>query len=82
VAVPNFGIQAFNGFTDALIEVFPGSPQLRDGTLYPNDAPGLGIDIDEEQAARYPLDKDMSQFTDGVVDWTQARLPDGGLARP
>jgi len=82
VAVPNFGIQEFNGFTDALVEVFPGSPELRDGTLYPNEAPGLGIDIDEAQAGRYPLDKDMNQFTDGVVDWTQARLPDGGLARP
>jgi hypothetical protein len=24
----------------------------------------------------------MAQFTEGVVDWTQARLPDGTLWRP
>ena len=82
VAVPNFGIQEFNGYTDALLEVFPGAPELRAGYLYPNETPGLGIDIDEHRAARYPPYPDMQQFTAGSVDWTQSRLPDGGLARP
>ena len=37
-------------------EVFPGFEQheLRDGMMWPNDLPGLGIDCDEEAAARYP----------------------------
>jgi mannonate dehydratase len=82
LAVPNFGIQEFWGFADALLEVFPGCPQVRDGSLYPSDDPGLGIDIDERLAARYPLHPQLAQFRDGVVDWTQSRLPDGTIARP
>lgn len=82
VVVPNFGIQEFSGFNDALEEVFPGCPQVRNGFLYPNDRPGLGIDIDETLAARHPIHPNMAQFKDGVVDWTQSRLPDGTLWRP
>lgn len=82
VALPNFGIQEFMGSTEALMEVFPGAPELRDGVLYPSDSPGLGIDIDEKLAAKYPVHGNIAQFRDGVVEWTQARLPDGTLARP
>ena len=82
VTLPNFGIQEFTGFPDVLREVFPGGPELRDGSLYPADAPGLGIDLDEELAARYPLGPAMAQFDGGVVGWTQSRKPDGSLARP
>jgi mannonate dehydratase len=82
VAVPNFGIQEFTGIPDVLREVFPGGPELRRGSLYPGDGPGLGVDVDEELARRYPLHPDMAQFRGGVVEWTQARLPDGTLARP
>ncbi len=82
VALPNFGIQEFTGIPDVLREVFPGGPEQRDGYLYPSSDPGLGVDVDEELARRYPLRADMAQFKDGVVDWTQTRLPDGTLARP
>ncbi len=82
VALPNFGIQEFTGIPDVLREVFPGAPEQEGGYLYPGDAPGLGVDIDEELAGRYPIRADMAQFTDGVVDWTQTRLPDGTLTRP
>jgi mannonate dehydratase len=82
VTVPNFGIQEFSGFDAILQEVFPGCPQVHDGYLYPNDHAGLGIDIDEALAAKYPIHANMAQFKDGVVDWTQSRLPDGTLWRP
>ncbi len=75
VATPNFGIQEFSGFNDALKNVFPGCPELRDGYLYPHDKPGLGIDVDETLAAKFPC-------SSKVIDWTQTRLPDGSLHRP
>lgn len=72
---PNFGIQEWCRFPDLVYEMFPGCPQVKNGYMYPNEQPGLGIDIDESLAARYPC-------TDQVETWTQARLPDGTPARP
>ena len=82
ISAPNFGIQEFTGFSEALREVFPGAPERRDGALHPGDGPGLGVDIDEQLAERYPLHPDLAQFRAGVVEWTQSRLPDGSLIRP
>ncbi|MBM4044965.1 MAG: starvation-sensing protein RspA [Planctomycetes bacterium] len=75
LACPNFGIQEWAGFTDAEREVFPGCPEVRNGYMYPNDQPGLGIDLDEAKAVKYPC-------KDDVVAWTQTRLPDGTAVRP
>ena len=77
LAMPNFGIQEWSEFNDAVREVFPGTPVVRDGYLYPADpdAPGLGVDINEELAAQYPC-------KDGVEQWTQTRAPDGSPMRP
>ncbi|GIX07948.1 MAG: starvation-sensing protein RspA [Candidatus Poribacteria bacterium] len=72
---PNFGVQEWCGFPDHVYEIFPGLPEVRDGYMYPNDRPGLGIDVNEELAARFPC-------RDEVEFWTQARLPDGSPARP
>ena len=55
--------------------MFPGLPRVDNGYLYPNNEPGLGIDINEEMAADYPV-------SEIVEEWTQARLPDGSAARP
>jgi len=82
VALPNFGIQEFTTFGGALEEVFPGGPTLQEGYLDPGDRPGLGVDVDEDLARKYPVDADMAQFRGGVVGWTQTRLPDGTLTRP
>jgi mannonate dehydratase len=71
----NFGIQEFSGFDEPVYEVFPGAPVLRRGYLYPSAGPGLGIDINEAAAAKFPCKND-------VVKWTQLRRPDGGLGRP
>ena len=72
---PNFGIQEWTPLRDQVYEVFPGLPEVRGGYMYPNDQPGLGIDIDEAQAAKYPC-------KDTVEQWTQTRLPDGTPVRP
>ena len=72
---PNFGIQEWYQPSELDYQMFPGLPQVRAGYLYPNEQPGLGIDIDEELAAKYPCDEIVEQ-------WTQTRLPDGTPARP
>jgi mannonate dehydratase len=72
---PNFGIQEWCRFSNLIADMFPGLPEVRNGYMYPNDKPGLGIDIDETLAAKYPCE-------DFVEEWTQARLPDGSPARP
>ncbi|MCL2837293.1 MAG: starvation-sensing protein RspA, partial [Defluviitaleaceae bacterium] len=71
----NFGVQEWSGWTEKSLEVFPGCPELRRGYVYANDKPGLGIDIDESRAAKYPCDESLPQ-------WTNARRSDGTLARP
>jgi mannonate dehydratase len=80
--VHNFGIQEFGGFDERLQEVFPGCPELRQGYLYANDAPGLGIDVDETKTAQYPITPNTGQLRNGIVEWTQTRWPDGTLVRP
>jgi mannonate dehydratase len=75
VWAPNFGIQEWYQPSELEYEMFPGLPQVRNGYLYPNDNPGLGIDINERLAEKYPCDEI-------VETWTQTRLPDGSPTRP
>ena len=72
---PNFGIQEWYQPSELEYEMFPGLPTIADGYLYPNERPGLGIEIDEELAAQHPCE-------DIVEQWTQTRRPDGSSARP
>ena len=71
----NFGIQEENRFSQTLREVFPGCPEIKGGYLYANDQPGLGIDIDEKLAAKFPY------TTPGRNRGTD-RLLDGTIVRP
>ena len=72
---PNFGVQEWCRFSDLVYEIFPGLPEVRNGYMYPNSQPGLGIDVNEDLAAKYPCQ-------DEVIQWTQTRLPDGSPTRP
>ncbi len=72
---PNFGIQEWARFDNLVYDMFPGLPIVKNGYMYPNDQPGLGIDFDEKLAARYTC-------VDEVDEWTQTRLPDGSPTRP
>jgi mannonate dehydratase len=74
----NFGIQEENWFRPEELEAFPGHPMLDGGYLYPNDRPGLGIDIDEEKAARL-LDPERASRPRYVAE---DRRADGTLVRP
>jgi mannonate dehydratase len=54
LSVPNFGIQEYMRHTNETDRVFPRSYTFADGVMYPGDAPGLGVDIDEQLASKYP----------------------------
>lgn len=73
VSTPNFGVQEMTFFPDVVQEVLPGAPAYRDGALWPSEAPGLGCDVDEEAAAKYPYTRaylPTTQRADGSVhDW-------------
>lgn len=53
LSVPNFGVQEYMRHTEETDAVFPHHYSFADGMMHPGDAPGLGVDIDEELAARY-----------------------------
>jgi mannonate dehydratase len=75
LACYNFGIQEQNVFSATTREVFPGAPEIRGGYMYSNDQPGLGIDIDEKLAAKFPYK------TPGGNRGNDRRL-DGTIVRP
>ena len=74
LAIWNFGVQESVDFSDKLIEVFPGSPELKKGYLFVNEAPGLGVDINETLAAKYPINNKAGRWT--------IRRRDGTIIRP
>jgi mannonate dehydratase len=71
----NFGIQEQNLFTPEVREVFPGAPEISGGYMYSNDWPGLGIDIDEKVAAKFP-------YKNAGDSRGNDRLLDGTIVRP
>ena len=52
--VPNFGIQEYMRHTAETDAVFPHAYSFKDGELHPGEAPGHGVEIDEDLAAKYP----------------------------
>jgi mannonate dehydratase len=74
----NFGIQEATVFGDDARAVFPGTPEVREGMLWANDRPGLGVDLDEALAARFPV-RDDPPFD---LHWGELRDVDGTIRRP
>ena len=68
-------IQELREQKGALLEVFDGLPEFKDGYVYANDRPGLGIDINEKETEKYPCASE-------VTVWTQTRRRDGALQTP
>ncbi len=76
LAVWNFGIQEAVNFSPLLQDIFPGAPTMDNGYMILNETPGLGVDVNEELALKYPL----PQKND--YNWTQLRKRDGTPIRP
>jgi mannonate dehydratase len=75
---PNFGIHESGVFPPETQAVFPGCPETKDGYLYANESPGLGINIDEKLAAKYPF-PNTPTFD---YRWGTTRRHDGTVIRP
>lgn len=57
ISINNFGVQEFMRHTEKTYEVFPHSYSYKDGYMYPGDAPGHGVDFNEELANKYPYER-------------------------
>ena len=53
LAVPNFGIQEWMEL-EPLYELFPNAPRAKGGYVEVPSGPGLGLELDEEEARRRP----------------------------
>jgi mannonate dehydratase len=73
LAVWNFGIQESHFWNEKAQAVFPGCQTYKNGYMYINEAPGLGVDINEKEAAKYPVGTKSN--------WT-LRKSDGTIIRP
>jgi mannonate dehydratase len=73
LAIHNFGIQEYSGYTDRTHEVFRHAFTFDDGHLHPGEAPGIGVELDEELAAAHPYAPaylPVNRLADGTVhDW-------------
>jgi mannonate dehydratase len=73
IAIHNFGIQELMPHTEETDAVFPHHYTFKDGTMFPGDAPGLGVELDETLAAKYPYQRaylPINRKLDGTLtDW-------------
>jgi mannonate dehydratase len=73
LSVPNFGIQDYMRHTAETDAVFPHAYRFEDGYLHPGDAVGLGVDIDEKLAAKFPYKRGylpINRLEDGsMFNW-------------
>ncbi len=70
LSVPNFGVQEHMPHTDETDAVFPHAYSFDDGMMHPGDAPGLGVDIDEDLAATYDYQRaylPVARLEDGTL---------------
>ncbi len=73
LAIHNFGIQEYMKHGAHTNRVFQQSFTFEDGYLHPGDRPGLGVDLDVDEAGKYPYEVaylPYNRLADGTVhDW-------------
>ena len=57
LSVHNFGIQEFMHHSEETNRVFPHAYTFSEGMMHPGEAPGLGVDINEDLAAQFPYQR-------------------------
>ncbi|MBD7919279.1 D-galactonate dehydratase family protein [Cellulomonas sp. Sa3CUA2] len=73
LAIHNFGIQEYMQHGARTDEVFRQSMTFTDGFLHPGDTPGLGVEMELDEAGKYPYQRaylPYNRLADGTVhDW-------------
>ena len=70
LAIPNFGMQEYMGYHEQTLDVFKVNYSFNDGLMHPGELPGLGIEIDEELAKKYPYEPaylPVARLEDGTL---------------
>ena len=75
----NFGVHEGSGFPKETQEVFVGCPEVKNGYMLAQEKPGLGIDVDEKLAAKFPIPAGPPNFD---YSWGTTRRKDGTVIRP
>src|SRR5579884_3759394 len=73
IAIHNFGIQEHMPHSTETDTVFPHEYRFDSGYMYPGDTPGLGVELDEKLATKYPYQRaylPIARKLDGTLtDW-------------
>ena len=75
----NFGVHEGGGFAAETQEVFVGCPEVKNGYMLARETPGLGINVDEKAAAKFPFPAGPPNFD---YSWGTTRRLDGTVIRP
>ena len=70
MAVNNFGIQEYMPHQEQVSEVFQIHYHYENGYLHLQDLPGLGVDLNEKAASKYPYQRaflPVNRKTDGTL---------------
>ena len=75
----NFGVHEGSSFPAETQEVFVGCPEVKNGYMLAREKPGLGIEVDEKVAAKFPVVDAPPNFD---YSWGTTRRRDGTVIRP
>ncbi len=75
----NFGVHEGSGFPQNTQEVFKGCPEVKNGYMLAQEKPGLGMEVDEALAAKFPFPEGPPNFD---YSWGTTRRRDGSVIRP
>jgi mannonate dehydratase len=75
----NFGVHEGGSFPKETQEVFVGCPEIKNGYMLAREKPGLGIEVDEKLAAKFPVPDTPPNFD---YSWGTTRRRDGTVIRP
>jgi mannonate dehydratase len=75
----NFGVHEGGSFPKETQEVFVGCPEVQNGYMLAQEKPGLGMEVDEKLAAKFPFPPGPPNFD---YSWGTTRRSDGTIIRP